>query len=348
MATLARSWLMMPVHFAALGTRAKSFRDNPVIGSAKLNRLGLHVARMRLAARMAAWRRERLACLIAEEDVAAFARDGFVVKHDFLPDALFHALRDEVLNRPAPAREMRQGDAVTRRISLSRSFLRERPATATLLADPRWLGLLRYVASSALAPLVYVQSIISHAADGSVDPQTSFHADTFHSTVKAWLFLHDVAEDVGPLLYVPGSHRLTLRRLAWERKTSIEASRSADFETSRGSPRISREELRRLGFQPPIAFVVPRNTLVVADTMGFHARGASVRPSTRVELWAYGRRNPFLPWLGLDPVAFPLIKGSAADISWAVADVAERLGARPNPWRSAGTITPERAWTVFS
>ena len=27
----------------------------------------------------------------------------------------------------------------------------------------------------------------------------------------------------------------------------------------------------------------------------------SARPTTRVEIWAMGRRNPFLPWTGLDP-----------------------------------------------
>ena len=75
-----RSWLMAPIHVAALVTSAKSFRDNPVIGSPTLNRAGLHVARMRLAHRMAERRRERLAPLISNEDRAAFARDGFVIK----------------------------------------------------------------------------------------------------------------------------------------------------------------------------------------------------------------------------------------------------------------------------
>ncbi len=54
------SWLFAPWHVAALATGAKSFRDNPVIGSPALNRAGLHVARVRLAHRMAEWRRQRL------------------------------------------------------------------------------------------------------------------------------------------------------------------------------------------------------------------------------------------------------------------------------------------------
>ena len=66
------SWLFAPWHVAALATGAKSFRDNPVIGSPTLNRAGLHVARVRLAHRMAEWRRQRLSSLISEEDRSGF------------------------------------------------------------------------------------------------------------------------------------------------------------------------------------------------------------------------------------------------------------------------------------
>ena len=38
-------------------TGAKSFTGNPIIGSERLNRLGLHEARMRTAARLARHRR---------------------------------------------------------------------------------------------------------------------------------------------------------------------------------------------------------------------------------------------------------------------------------------------------
>ena len=63
-----------------------------------MNRAGLHVARMRLAQRMAERRRERLAALVGDDDRAAFARDGFVVKRDFLRPAAFAALSRQVLS----------------------------------------------------------------------------------------------------------------------------------------------------------------------------------------------------------------------------------------------------------
>ena len=223
---------------------------------------------------------------------------------------------------------------------MDRRALSQLPALRALVESPEWLGLVRYVGSFMLEPLVYIQTIFSHFREAPPDPQTRLHADAFHPSVKAWLFLTDVAEEEGPFIYVPGSHRPTPRRLAWERSASITAYRSADYQSSRGSLRITPEAVRRLGFGKPEVFAVPQNTLIVADTVGFHARGLSARPSVRVEIWAYGRRNPFLPWLGLDLAAAPFIRGRAVPLYWSAMDIGEKLGAGVNPWRRAGLKTP--------
>jgi Phytanoyl-CoA dioxygenase (PhyH) len=333
-------WLFAPVHLAALATRAKSFRDNPIIGSPALNRAGLHVARMRLACRVAEGRRARLAGQVCDDDRMAFQRDGFVVKRDFLPVAAFEAVTQQVFAFAGSARQQVQGDAITRRIALDRRALSRLPAVRAMVESPEWLGLVRYIGSFMLEPFLYIQTIFAQAREAPPDPQTRLHADTFHSTVKAWFFLANVSEDQGPFIYVPGSHRPTRRRLAWERRISLTAGRSSDFQSSRGSPRITMEELRRLGLGEPKVFAVPQNTLIVADTMGFHARGVSVRPSARAEIWAYGRRNPFLPWLGLDPAAIPGVKGRAVPLYWSAMDLRERLKLGRNPWRPAGIATP--------
>jgi hypothetical protein len=335
------SWLLMPFHAAAIATRAKSFQGNAVLGSAALNEAGLHVWRTRVAHRMAAWRRRRLLSQIDAKDAADFERDGFILKENFLPAARFEALRAAALALEAPAREMIQGDTVTRRIALDASALEKTPELRALVESREWLDPIRYVGSSALTPLTYIQTIFSGAVAAPPDPQTILHMDTFHPTVKAWLFLTDVEADGGPLTYVPGSHRLTERRLAWERRMSVAANRAPDRYTREGSFRIAESELAELGLPKPRVFAVPGNTLVVADTVGFHARGLSARPSVRVEIWAYGRRNPFLPWTGLDPVALPFVKGRAVPLIWAARDFGERLGAGRNPWRPVGTLTAD-------
>lgn len=334
--------LRAPLWVVQLATGAKSFADNPLIGSARLNRMGLHRTRVALASRMAASRRRRLADRVSEDDRAAFAEQGFVEWRGVLTPDRFAAMRSAIMDRAWPAREMRQGDAVTRRIAVDAEMLQAVPDLATLLDSPRWRGLMRYVAGFDSEPIYYIQTILTHRADNAEgaqpDPQTNVHSDAFHPTMKAWLFLDDVPVEDGPLTYVPGSHRLTPARLDWEEATALKAPGGVDRLTARGSFRIARDELPKLGLPQPVSFAVPANTLIVADTFGFHARGPALRPSIRVELWAYHRRSPFQPWTGLDIGSLPALAPRRVGIMWRFRDRFERwIG---QPWRDVGMKRP--------
>lgn len=330
--------LLAPLWAAQLLTGAKSFLDNPLIGSDRLNRRGLHAGRVALARKLADRRRVRLGSALDPADRAAFDRDGFVLKRDFLPPDSFAALREQALGWAGPAREMVQGDTITRRYAVDPEMLRAVPAVRRFAQDPRWRALARYVASFDIEPLLYIQSILSHRRDAPGDPQTALHADTFHPTMKAWLFLEDVGAEDGPLTYVPGSHRLTAERLAWERRRSLGVRAEDDYLSARGSFRIEEADLPGLGLPPPIAFAVPANTLVIADTFGFHARAVSDRPTIRVEIFAYSRRNPFLPFVGLDPWSLPGIAERRIPLLWLTHDIYARwIG---QPWAKAGRKRP--------
>src|SRR5207244_5330789 len=113
MPSLARRALFMPFWLAQILTQEKFFARNPVIGSRWLNEHGLHTARVVAAGRLAAARRRRLARLIDPEDRERFDRDGFIVKRDFLPPAVFADLTAQIRALRAPAREMIEGDTVT-------------------------------------------------------------------------------------------------------------------------------------------------------------------------------------------------------------------------------------------
>src|SRR3546814_1378585 len=118
--------------------------------------------------------------------------------------------------------------------------------------------------------------------------------------MKAWFFLHDVADDGGPFQYVPGSHRLTPERIAWEKRKSLTDVGKLDRLSQKGPMRTEPRELAELSLPPPQRFAVPANNLVVADTCGFHGRCPSSTSARREALWAYRRRYPSLPWTGLD------------------------------------------------
>lgn len=316
-------------------TGAKSFVGNPVIGSERLNRLGLHEARMRAAARLAQRRRRILADQVSEADQRAFERDGFVVKSDFLPIADFERLRAEILDHDWDTREMRQGHTVTRRVFLDEVSLRNtKPGLAAFMARTDLSSLIRYVGGTGGGPVMSIQSILANQGVGADDPQCAIHSDTFHSTSKAWFFLHDVGPDDGPFFYVPSSHKLTPERLAWERAQSIAASRHDMRDHAEGSFRVSRDDLTALGLSQPQPVTVKANTLVIADTFGFHGRTPSPRATQRVELYATLRRNPFLPWTGLDPLSLPVVKQRMGSFL----TMMDRIGLAPMPWKPVGRL----------
>ena len=330
--------LQVPLWTAQLLSGSKSFERNRIIGSRWLNEQGLHAARVRLAHRISAMRRRHLAGLVTDKDRAAFERDGFVIRPNFLPEGEFAELLRQVKAYRGGLREISEGDTILRKIALDPKTLAALPALRRLLRLPEWRGLIRYIGSRDAEPVVWIQSILRHAHEGPPDPQTTLHADTFHPTVKAWLFLTDVAADAGPFTYVPGSHRLTPERLAWERRMSLAARHSPDPEIRQGSFRLAPEELAALGLPEPRIFTVPANTLIVADTFGFHARGPSAGRSVRVEIWAYGRRSPFVPWPGLDLWSGPALARRSL-LGWRLGDLIERAGIKPHRWRSRTGIS---------
>jgi hypothetical protein len=335
------SLLKSPLWVAGVFGADKSFADNPILGSPYLNRKGLHLARLNAAATMAARRRARIGRLLDPSDRAAFNRDGYIAKRDFLPPEAFAALKAELGGRPLPGWEQRQsgGGTVERMVPLPPPLLASLPRLAAFLDDPAVLALIRYAASRGGRPSFFLQTIIAEPSPkGRADPQTFFHADTFHSTTKGWFFLSDVGEDDGPFTYVPGSHRATEGRLAWEYAQSLTARSHPNRHHAVGSFRVAASELGALGYGPPRRVAVPANTLVVADTFGFHARAPSNHPTVRTAIHTTLRRNPFLPWLGGDPRALPGLRGRDVTLYLELQALRRRLGGRGPTWRPVGAV----------
>jgi hypothetical protein len=333
-------WWRLPFWILAIFTGAKSFVDNPVIGSRRLNRAGLHAWRLKAAHALARSRRRRLARLLPAELREQFDRNGFILIPDLLPLDAFDELQSDLLNAELPERVHQQGDTLTRRVAIGPEVRARFPQLDRLLDSPTWKGALSYVASTRSQPLYYIQSIFGGVADGPPDPQLQLHADTFHPSMKAWLFLTDVEEDGRPLTYVAGSHRASPERLAWEQRRSVTVLDDGDRLSQRGSLRIAAEELSALGLPQPTRFAVPANTLVVIDTFGFHARANSDRPTKRVELWAFSRRSPFLPWTGGDLLSLPLFADRRAGWINSLNDWVSRRGWKQQHWKQEGPRRP--------
>jgi ectoine hydroxylase-related dioxygenase (phytanoyl-CoA dioxygenase family) len=286
---------------------------HPVIGHPQLNRLGLHVARIVVSD----------ACYLLRTLPFAwlhpvlwfrFHRDGYVVVEDLLAPADYAALRQEY--EAASARYWlanpleRTGErGFGRKRFRSGGFDRYDGDSANRFIDiaPRGAIRGRYcstwkMTSLCLALFGMCNRLRKHSiyelvhGDEAINPdvQRQLHKDTFHHTFKAWYYLDDVGAEHGPTEVVPGSHRSSLRRLAWEYRRSRAAGRDPGH-GSGGSFRITDAELPALGLPPPRQILCRGNSVVLVNTKAFHRRGVAPRDTVRRSLYANFRPRAFAP-----------------------------------------------------
>lgn len=290
----------------------KSFTD-PWIGHVGLNRsFDLHVRRMRLARRVAALRRGLVSPLVEASIRDRIARDGLAIVPDFLPDDAFAALRDEIEVHVARVAERHpQRTATERGFGLPKPFDGgfDRYDGGTLnrflhldaATTPRTLEFARHPLLAALSRAVCGRRVserktsiylLTHGGEDNHDVQKDLHRDTFFSSMKYWYFLRPVRAEDGPFEYHPGSHRLDERRIEWER---AQAAAAVSGGRRGGAFRVDAADLSGLGFTEPVRATCAENTLVVADTLGFHRRGAAAAGSVRLAVYGYERPHAFSP-----------------------------------------------------
>jgi len=334
----------LPIHFVQLFSKIKSFNKNLLIGNKFLNSKGLHILRVSLSQKMAKIRRRSLEDLVTAEQKNSYSKNGFVKVNDFLDAKTFQTVLDEINNTNFERVDMTQGSATTRRSMIDEADLKLCPALNKAKNDRRMLNLVRYVSSHYGQPLITLQTILVNPKEShnrGNDPQTRVHSDTFHPTAKAWLFLTDVEEEDGPFSYVAGSHKPTEERYIWEKNISIDWDKPENKYSSGGSMRINVEELEKLGYPKPTPMIVKANTLIVADTYGFHARCPSEKATVRIEIYSSLRRNPFLPFVaswfgGFHFLSIPFVRRRLNKFiteGLQTLQIFKKLGVRENPWK---------------
>ena len=121
------------------------------------------------------------------------------------------------------------------------------------------------------------------------DAEARFHQDHFFPVFKVWLLINDSKKERAALKYVPASHKLNLSRILFIYKKSI-------FRTG-GSWDIDEENLNNMYGRSPISIEEKQNTLVIANTFGFHARGEFENNYDSTDrIMINHRLNPFTPF----------------------------------------------------
>tara|TARA_B100002051_G_C16732371_1_gene639053 strand:- start:531 stop:1433 length:903 start_codon:yes stop_codon:yes gene_type:complete len=120
----------------------------------------------------------------------------------------------------------------------------------------------------------------------SRESNQKLHTDIFFPSTKGWLYLDDVKNNEGPLVYVPKSNKIDFWRLKFEYKSSLFSNNDS------GSWRITEKELKTQ-FKNEKILDVKSNTMIIADTMGFHRRGDTIDDKPRDTIHFYIRKSPF-------------------------------------------------------
>jgi hypothetical protein len=228
-------------------------------------------------------------------------RDGVLVLPDFLPWDRFEVIQKEALALMEQNREKanvyRHGPNTVHHLSVLPNFEKNKaPAVYQFLEDARIHAILQAAEKLSLGRL---DGTIEHVHQGigtELDPESELHSDIFFHTHKAWFYLNDVEEENGALVYVKRSHHL--------RPTQLFYAYTESCTRNKGSRRITREEVERLGLQETI-MSCPKNTLVVANTCGYHTRLRGKPGGNRYAVHVSLRFNPFALWLYLRPNSRP-------------------------------------------
>ena len=283
----------------------------PVIGNPRLNEKGLHLWRIALSDKALGYRRNNH--LFDSPIATEIDTNGIAVVENFVPQEDFPQLRNEVCRTLDESLERSpvQGSD-TERFGKKQFFdggfdrydgqtlnrfldidARRMPHSANFLELQKLRQCCEEITGTRFSTEKFQLYLTEQGApDSNPDPQLSMHRDTFFSCIKLWYFLEDVAPEDGPFMYSPGSHKMTEKRLQWEKSNSIAAAQT----NSGGSFRIDHEELARLDYPAMQSYPVPANTLVIADVRGFHARAAATRGNARrYSIYGNIRPWPFAP-----------------------------------------------------
>lgn len=265
------------------------FSTKKMIRNSFLNRLGAQSFRIWLADKRYSLRPKHLNTKVAPY-IKVLQSEGVVVIPDFLPPQIFEKLEKECHNALENEKLSRiRQDGPNQYTNIKSSQLSDYKEINQIFNHSTIKDLFsaaerRKVNLSKITRLL--TCLIQGEGNGTTDPETSLHEDTFFNTHKAWLYITDVDYKNAPFVYVKGSnsHKRT-KRLKKAYKYSIKKD-------SIHSRRISTEELSELNLKET-HFIAKKNTFVMANTLGFHRRLMGEAGNKRIALAFSARHNPF-------------------------------------------------------
>ncbi len=273
----------------------RTFTTDKLIKSPLLNRLGWQPLRMKIAD----WRFSKKSYSIPTEiqnDIAAFRQNGIIQYDNFLEESEFAALKQDCAaiktNENWQKGGRKDGPNMIYMLNIFSLDLQKYPAIARLLENKKLNALFSALEKRPINIanediIVQFQYLVQGENDGTHDPETELHADTFFNTHKAWIYLDEVKLANGPFVFVPSTNNIYLNGRLEREKTY------SNTPNVKGSRRVLQEELDELGLQEKV-YTCNQNTMVMANTLGYHRRLKGDAGNDRLTIAFSARANPFL------------------------------------------------------
>ena len=197
-------------------------------------------------------------------------KNGYILIPNFLNHGDFQQVKDEFYNTNniGSYSPIIDGDTRVERYTFSTDQWNKLPAVTKLLSDNL---LIQTLEGAELRNIeigdIWFDTINYGNSQKGASSQTELHSDTFYNTHKVWFFIEPVTLEDGPLYFVPRSNQLSLKRLIFEYNKSINYKILTDY-----SFRVEPKDRALLGCEEK-ALICPSNTLIIANTRGFHRRG---------------------------------------------------------------------------
>jgi len=268
------------------------FSSEKLIKDIELNKKGLHIFRCLFSERVADSRRNVLG-YNKHNHYQSFLEDGIIVIENFMDSNNWNLIKEQANSK------INIGQPYHLNLSTHQPFQDLIKLTTSMPIDYPSLG---------TEHLIHIDNDRQFVPD-------FLHSDIFQTSIKIWYYLEDVSLEKGPFSYVYKSHRKNKYMLEWWYKMSCIAcdvnhqdfekyiyrdssdKNNWDFSPCLKSGATEEEiniELEKLNLPNITRLDRKQNTLIIADTSGFHGRGKAKAGMTRFSLRGGIRENPFL------------------------------------------------------
>lgn len=268
--------------------------QDKLVKSDWLNKAGVQKLRIKAADTIFSLRSKHVDQEV-KEDIDQYFREGILRYDQFLSTADFEALVfdcNQIIASEEPTSIREEGPNKHRIYNLRKVGFDKYPEVKKYLGHPRIAKLFSAAERKSIDILrdaiCQLQVLDQGELKDKIDPETDLHADTFFNTNKAWIYLTDVTPDNAPFVFVNRSHKFNNTPGRMEREYEY----SLNYKVTRGSRRISPEEVSSYGLEESV-YSCPKNTYVMANTLGFHKRLKGAPGQRRVALSISTRYNPF-------------------------------------------------------